>query len=153
MQNNHYLYPQTIKNIEQRLKNLREQFKLEDGQSPTGSNSRYIDPNRLAVFDEISKLENLLLKVKELLPPKDNSEVTLGHKVMIAQDQHHIQFVICSELDVKHLKSDKIDGRLLSITSPLGTKLVGRQVGDSVIFRNNKYQIKSIHLASNLLSI
>jgi transcription elongation GreA/GreB family factor len=149
------LFPQTISAIQKRLNKLKEKFKLEDGESPTGANTRLINPDRLSTFDEISQLERILSESRQRVLPQDNKNAWIGHKVTLQNASGEKMILhLATEWAVKYLKipqnldlalrqesGGKLNERLLSASSPLGEKIVGQSEGDQIKQANQKYEI------------
>jgi transcription elongation GreA/GreB family factor len=144
-----HLFPKTIRALEARLAKLKDKFKLEDGQKPTGANSRYLDPERVSVFSDIGEIEKLLNIVRPLSIPESNLQAVKGHKVVLqGKDGEKLIFHLGTDLDVKNQAADSdLVGRLISVDSPLGEKLLNKKKGDSVEVGTKKLEIVGIEVS------
>ncbi|MBN2100458.1 GreA/GreB family elongation factor [Candidatus Dojkabacteria bacterium] len=149
MDNQVFLFPQTISSIKKRIKDLKKDFELEDGQDPTGSNTRLLDPGRVSLFEEISQLDSLVNTVKVLPTPKQNDKAQKGHFIEVEDSAgRELQFHLCSEYDVKyHSGFSGISGRLLSADSPLGGIFIGKKVDENIKYGQQVFRIKKIRVS------
>lgn len=96
------------------------------------------------VREKIEQLKALLLKV-EVIEPEDNGVVQLGTYVDILEsgesEVETYQIVHSLEADIER---DKI-----SVDSPLGRHLLGKEIGEKFIFYDNEFKVKNVHIKSN----
>jgi transcription elongation factor GreA len=80
-----------------------------------------------------------VLKNVQILDPKQNSVIELGHKVVLENENGDERtFQLVGDLEVNTMQN------LITNRSSLGVQLIGKKVGDRIEIRNEKYRIKRI---------
>ena len=149
-----YVFPSTTQCIRDRVAALRKRFR---SLSVTGASSRFLNPDKVWAYEEMCQLEDFLAKAKPIPLPEQNVNAQIGHAVTLSDSSkssmNHGNLVIhlSSEMDVKyHLAENNIEGRLLSVESPLGKQLLGKKIGDTVDFSGTEMNIEKISVSGYL---
>jgi len=91
--------------------------------------------------EKIMKLEKVLKIAKLIKKPSKNQQkiIGLGAEVSLKTENNLIsKFTIVGTLEANP------DNRIISHHSPLGTALIGRTIGDKIIFRDNTYIVLEV---------
>jgi len=100
---------------------------------------------------ERSRLEAMLRNSEVVMPPKYPSVVALGVKVALEIDGEGEIYMFGSQLDALSLNNRASGGQWLSTESPLGSYLLGKEVGATSTFKTpdgNKLNIKVVSISS-----
>ncbi len=91
--------------------------------------------------DKINKIEDLLAR-SEIIKPNQNNKIEIGNTVEIEVDGNIRKYQILGSLETNPSKG------FISYSSPLGSLLLNKKVGDIIELKNNdktkKYRIKNI---------
>lgn len=122
--------------VAERIKDARE---LGDLSENAEYQSAREEQDRLEA--RISEVEQVLANTQIIKKPKNSDSVRLGSTVHLKSDGKSQQFQV-----VGTMEADPLHGKI-SDESPLGKKLMGKKVGDSVMLKNStaaSYKITSI---------
>lgn len=146
-----FLFQKTIDAMRSRLKVLKGRFGKVHGIDPTGASSRLLDPDRVSLYEDMCAIEDLLPRSRRLKALTQNKKAELGHKVTLRSKSSSVKFHLCSDLDMKYLSEEKdIDGRMLTVESRLGSKLMGKKVGDEISNSGEKFTVDAIEVSELL---
>lgn len=88
------------------------------------------------INQRILDLENHLKRAVVITPSEDTSKVQLGHRVTISMDGQQTTFTILGS-------SETDPGRgVISHNSPIGSALLGKRVGETVVIRLAKKEVE-----------
>lgn len=97
---------------------------------------------------ERSRLEATLRGSEVVMLPDDPTVAILGAKVTLEVDGEEEVYLLGSQLDALALKSKEFREQWLSIESPLGSHLLGKEAGTSTIFKTPDGSELSIKVVS-----
>jgi len=132
-----YLTKQTLEELKQKLKYLKEVKRKEIAQrieraasfGDISDNAGYEEAKEAQAFLEgkILELENLIRGAKIIKPGKKGGRAAIGSKVKLKNKERTIEFQIVSSIE-----ADPSKGKI-SAKSPLGKALLGKKKGKKVI--------------------
>lgn len=106
---------------------LVERLSIARSMGDLSENSEYISAKEeLAFIDgQISELEDLIAN-SQVVTPSQNGQISVGNVVTVQTKSAQVTFHIVGEWEADPMQ------KKISHSSPLGTALMGRKVGDSV---------------------
>ncbi len=132
-----HVTPEKFNQLKIKLANLKklqrpqaEEVKRLAAMGDFSENAAYVmAKGRLRSLNQkILDLADQIKKVKIIKPVKDVSKVQLGHKVTVMINGQQKTFVVLGSTETNPAKG------IISHKSPLGAALLGRQVGDKVVY-------------------
>lgn len=158
------VFPRTIIEVARRIEKLEREIRLlyeQGNEAYSGGDTwhsagfRFLEQHRIAQEETLRVLKQLQKRAQVINVPEGTSKVALGHEVTIefldagvSQKLH-----ICSSDDASILTGvcETSEGRLLSIETKLGKRLLGRQKGDIVTQGSQRALIKEIAVSRLVL--
>ncbi len=150
---NYFLTEERLSELKTELESLKTDKRIEISEKlkkakelgDLSENAEYSEArdDQARVEQRIAELEEILRNVAIIKKESDNDEVDIGSKVELNKNGKVLEFSIVGSNEAKP------EMNLISNESPLGKKLIGRKVGESIVIDapNGKIEYKVLKIS------